>query len=33
MISGPNVFICDECIDKCIDIIADDQRFVGQLLA
>ena len=25
LIAGPSVFICDECIDLCIDIIRDDQ--------
>ncbi|MBH69385.1 MAG: ATP-dependent Clp protease ATP-binding subunit ClpX [Rhodospirillaceae bacterium] len=26
LIAGPTVFICDECVDVCIDIIADDKR-------
>lgn len=24
LIAGPNVFICDECVDVCVDIIAQD---------
>jgi hypothetical protein len=24
LIAGPKVFICDECVDLCIDIIADE---------
>jgi ATP-dependent Clp protease ATP-binding subunit ClpX len=24
LIAGPNVYICDECIDLCNDIIAED---------
>lgn len=27
LIAGPAVFICDECVDVCVDIIADDERF------
>ncbi len=27
LIAGPAVFICDECVDVCNDIIADDSRF------
>jgi hypothetical protein len=26
LIAGPAVFICDECIDVCRDIVADDTR-------
>jgi hypothetical protein len=26
LIAGPSVFICDECVDVCVDIIADDSR-------
>jgi hypothetical protein len=26
IIAGPTVFICDECVDVCIEIMADDQR-------
>ena len=26
LIAGPSVFICDECVDVCNDIIADDNR-------
>ena len=29
LIAGPTVFICDECVDVCNDIIADDNRFEG----
>ena len=27
MIAGPTVFICDECVEVCNDIIADDNKF------
>jgi hypothetical protein len=26
MIEGPTICICDECIEVCVDIIADDER-------
>ena len=26
LIAGPSVFICNECIDVCVAIIADDER-------
>ena len=26
-IAGPTVFICDECVEVCNDVIADDNRF------
>ena len=26
LIAGPAVFICDECVDVCNQIIADDER-------
>ena len=26
LIAGPTVFICDECVDVCNDIIADDNK-------
>jgi hypothetical protein len=26
LIAGPSVFICDECVDVCQDIIANDNR-------
>ena len=26
LIAGPTVFICDECVRVCNDIIADDQQ-------
>ncbi len=26
LIAGPHVFICDECVDVCVDIIAGDQQ-------
>jgi ATP-dependent Clp protease ATP-binding subunit ClpX len=29
LIAGPTVFICDECVDVCNDIIADDRRSEG----
>ena len=27
LIAGPTVFICDECVEVCNDIIADDNRY------
>ena len=27
LIAGPSVFICDECVEVCNDIIADDNKF------
>jgi ATP-dependent Clp protease ATP-binding subunit ClpX len=27
LIAGPNTFICDECVEVCNDIIADDNKF------
>jgi hypothetical protein len=27
LIAGPKVFICDECIEVCLDILNDDVRF------
>ena len=30
LIAGPTVFICDECVEVCNDIIADDSRFESQ---
>src|SRR5262249_26715225 len=27
LIAGPTVFICNECVEVCSDIIADDDRF------
>jgi ribosomal protein S14 len=29
LIAGPTVFICDECVEVCNDIIADDNRFAA----
>ena len=26
LIAGPTVFICDECVDICLDIIAEDKH-------
>ena len=26
LIAGPDVFICDDCVEVCRDIIADDER-------
>ncbi|MFN7710180.1 MAG: ATP-dependent Clp protease ATP-binding subunit ClpX [Holosporales bacterium] len=31
LIAGPNVFICDECIDLCIDIIREEAKAGGVL--
>ena len=25
LIAGPTVYICDECVDICLDIIAEDR--------
>lgn len=30
LIAGPLVFICNECVDVCLDIIKDDERFEAQ---
>ena len=30
LIAGPTVFICDECVDVCNDIIADDSRVTNK---
>jgi ATP-dependent Clp protease ATP-binding subunit ClpX len=30
LIAGPTVFICDECVDVCNDIIADDRKAEGR---
>src|SRR5512147_1122483 len=30
LIAGPTVFICDECVDVCNDIIADDKKSEGR---
>jgi len=30
LIAGPTVFICDECVEVCNDIIADDRRVEGK---
>lgn len=29
LIAGPTVYICDECVGVCVDIIVDDTRFEG----
>ena len=26
LIAGPNVFICDECVNLCMDIITEEQQ-------
>jgi ATP-dependent Clp protease ATP-binding subunit ClpX len=26
LIAGPNVFICDECVEKCVEIIANERK-------
>ena len=26
LIAGPNVFICDECVKLCLEIIDDDEK-------
>ena len=33
LIAGPSVFICDECIDLCIDIIRDELPALGDTKA
>jgi hypothetical protein len=30
LIAGPAVFICDECIEVCNEIILDDRRLAGE---
>src|SRR6185436_5371406 len=30
LIAGPTVFICDECVEVCNDIIADDNKFLDE---
>src|SRR5688500_3511342 len=30
LIAGPTVFICDECVDICLDIIAEDRMLDQQ---
>src|SRR5258708_16131259 len=30
LIAGPTVFICDECVDICLDIIAEDRMLEQQ---
>ena len=30
LIAGPTVFICDECVQVCVDIIADDAQAAGR---
>ena len=32
LIAGPTVFICDECVDICLDIIAEDRLLEQQQL-
>lgn len=29
LIAGPNVFICDDCVQVCVDIVADDNLGPG----
>jgi len=29
LIAGPNVFICDECVDLCIEIIKEENKSIG----
>jgi hypothetical protein len=33
LIAGPAVFICDECVGVCNEIIADDERMASRLKA
>ena len=30
LIAGPNVYICNECIDLCNDIITEEDAFAGK---
>ena len=30
LIAGPTVHICDECVQTCVDIIADDAQAAGR---
>jgi ClpX C4-type zinc finger len=32
LIAGPTVFICNECVDVCVDIIADDRVAADSLV-
>lgn len=32
LIAGPTVFICNDCVDICIDIIRTDAELKGELL-
>lgn len=32
LIAGPTVFICNDCVDICIDIIRNDVEAKGELL-
>ena len=29
LIAGPTVFICDECVNLCMDIIGEDNKFTA----
>ena len=29
LIAGPTVFICDECVELCMDIIREETRLAG----
>ena len=31
LIAGPTVFVCDECVELCMDIIKDDSKKTSQL--
>jgi DNA-binding XRE family transcriptional regulator len=33
LVAGPNVFICDECVQFCTEVICDEQRAKGHLSA
>jgi ATP-dependent Clp protease ATP-binding subunit ClpX len=30
LVAGPGVFICDQCIDLCQEVLEDDNRSAGQ---
>ena len=32
LVAGPTVFICNDCIDICVDIIRNDVETKGELL-
>jgi hypothetical protein len=33
LIAGPSVYICDECVEICVDIITEDRRLTDSVAA